>query len=243
VSGVSTAPSSATEDAAVRVPPAFMGLVFTAQRHRLAAAALASRVWPAAAAPVFPCLELRRLPRPSLPGPQWLFLRPYFVGICGSDVSQACLRADADNPLSAVVSFPHVMGHEVVAKVVEPGPAIHDLDAGTWVVVDPWLGCWARGLWPPCPACRAGQPPLCSWADRSSRQGTRWGMHLGNIRGLPGGFATLMVAHRSQCHVIPAGVSPEWGVLADPLAVASHAVSRTRSAVELAVVILSLIHI
>jgi len=36
-----------------------------------------------------------------------------------------------------------------------------------------------------------------------------------------------MLAHRSQCHPLPAGLEPRAGVLADPLAVALHAVDRS----------------
>jgi threonine dehydrogenase-like Zn-dependent dehydrogenase len=39
-----------------------------------------------------------------------------------------------------------------------------------------------------------------------------------------------MVAHRSQLHALPAGLEPKAGVLADPLAVASHAVDRACAA-------------
>jgi threonine dehydrogenase-like Zn-dependent dehydrogenase len=52
-------------------------------------------------------------------------------------------------------------------------------------------------------------------------------MHLGNVRGLPGGFATAMVAHRSQCRALPAALEPRAAVLADPLAVGLHAVEQS----------------
>src|SRR5438105_10417630 len=71
-------------------------------------------------------------------------------------------------------------------------------------------------------------PALCSHAGEPVAPGvTGGGMHLGNVRGLPGGFATAMVAHRSQCRPLPAGLEPRAAVLADPLAVGLHAVERS----------------
>jgi threonine dehydrogenase-like Zn-dependent dehydrogenase len=55
-------------------------------------------------------------------------------------------------------------------------------------------------------------------------------MHLGNVAGLPGGFATRMVAHRSQCVPLPGELDPAVAVLADPLAVGVHAVRRAELA-------------
>ena len=47
------------------------------------------------------------------------------AGICGSDSKQALLDfgdEDIDNAMGGLCSFPQVMGHEVVADVVELGP-------------------------------------------------------------------------------------------------------------------------
>ncbi|MBO0687306.1 MAG: zinc-binding dehydrogenase, partial [Candidatus Dormibacteraeota bacterium] len=57
--------------------------------------------------------------------------------------------------------------------------------------------------------------------------GAGGGMHLGNVRGLPGGFATTMIAHHARCHRLPEGLEPRAGVLADPLAVGLHAVDQS----------------
>ncbi|MGH7776987.1 MAG: zinc-dependent alcohol dehydrogenase, partial [Candidatus Dormibacterales bacterium] len=78
----------------------------------------------------------------------------------------------------------------------------------------------------PCPACASGHPPLCAHVTAPVPGGHGRGMHLGNVPGLPGGFGTAMVAHVSQCHLLPEGLEPAAAVLADPLAVACHAVRR-----------------
>lgn len=200
-------------------------LVFDPAPHRLPLAALTARLGPGRALGGWSLLSLRELNEPSAPGRKWVRLRTLRTGICGSDVKEVLLQAAADNPLSGVVSFPHVPGHEVVAEVENPGSE-SSLRPGQLVALDPWVGCRARGLAELCPACASDFPPHCRCQPDGGPWGSGGGLHLGNIRGLPGGFAEIIHAHPSQCHPLPAGVGAELGVLADPLAVALHAIER-----------------
>src|SRR5438105_9156563 len=194
------------------------GLLFDATPPRLALAGALSRLRPGSVTRAGCPRALREVEVPESLGPDWVLVEPRFVGVCGSDLMQAQLRADADNPLSGLISCPHVMGHEIVAQAAADS---------AWIVVDPWLGCVTRGR-ECCASCAEGMPALCSHAGEPVAPGvTGGGMHLGNVRGLPGGFATAMVAHRSQCRPLPAGLDPRAGVLADPLAVGLHAVERS----------------
>jgi threonine dehydrogenase-like Zn-dependent dehydrogenase len=204
-----------------------LGLVFDPRPARLAVAGALSRIDPLWALSAPGPLGLRRLPDPASPGPDWVPLEPIFSGVCGSDVTEATLQADWDNPLSGLVSFPHVMGHEIVARVTDRAGT--DLSAGETVVVNPWLGCAARGL-PPCPACADGMLPLCAHQGEPLPGVSGSGIHTGNIRGLPGGMGTRMHAHRSQLRRLPDGLESRAGVLADPLAVGAHAAEQVLSA-------------
>jgi len=58
-------------------------------------------------------------------------------------------------------SFPHVMGHEVVADVVEVGPDATGVSVGDRVVINPWLICAPRGVRPLRDACTAGDLSQC----------------------------------------------------------------------------------
>ena len=62
---------------------------------------------------------------PTVRGDDWAVLRTGLAGICGSDSKQVLLDFDeaTDNPMTALISFPQVLGHEVVARVEEAGPA------------------------------------------------------------------------------------------------------------------------
>ncbi len=197
-------------------------LLFDPRPLRLVAGGMARSLGPAAVLRAGGPLRLTTMPAPRLPGPDWVRLRPLRTGICGSDLTQVGMQADFDNPLTGIISFPHVMGHEIVARTV-------DVDGGGEaagaVVVDPWMGCEVSGVAPSCDACAAGHPPLCAHAgDVAATHGR--GMHLGNIEGLPGGFGAALIAHRSRVHPLPPGLPLELGVLADPLAVAAHALDR-----------------
>jgi threonine dehydrogenase-like Zn-dependent dehydrogenase len=160
----------------------------------------------------------------SPPRPDWVVTRPILSGVCGSD-SKLVLgefgEGDIDNPMSAFSSLPHVPGHEVVAEVVELGPAAKGVEVGQRVVLNPWLTCVPRGVDPPCPACRAGDLSLC-WSFTKGALGP--GVHVGVTTDAPGGWAELMAAHDSMLIPVPDSVSDELAVLADPFAVSMHAV-------------------
>jgi threonine dehydrogenase-like Zn-dependent dehydrogenase len=64
--------------------------------------------------------------------------------LCGSDVKQILLNGSRDNPLTALVSFPHVLGHEVVGRKI---------DTNERVVLNPWLSCVPRGHRPRSRSC------------------------------------------------------------------------------------------
>lgn len=209
-----------------------LSLVFDPRPSRMAVPALAGRMGLDPRLPGATPLRLMHVPDPRPPGPGWALVRPRWTGICGSDIVQAFVRVAWDNPLSAITSFPHVMGHEIVAEVVDLGEpdgdaaAASGLAPGTLVVVDPWLGCEVRGISPPCPGCAAGLPPLCSHQAEPMPGGNGSGMHLGHVAGLPGGFSPLMTAHRARLHPLPAALDSDPGAaaLSDPLAVAIHAI-------------------
>ncbi len=156
----------------------------------------------------------------------WVVTRPRLTGICGSDSKQILLdfgEGDHDNAMSAFCSFPQVMGHEVVAEVVELGPEARGLEVGQRVVLNPWLSCGPRGIEPPCPACEAGDYSLC-WNFTAGDISA--GIHTGVSADGTGGYAELMPAHDSMLFPVPDSVSDEQAVSADPFAVSLHSVTR-----------------
>ena len=179
-----------------------------------------------------PGLGLRRSPSPALPGPRWVRLRPILSGVCASDL--ALITGRSSPALSPFVSFPAVLGHEVVARVVEVGPQVRRLGPGDRVVVDPFISCEIRGL-DACPPCRRGDTRLCTRAAEGSLAP---GMLIGYCRSLPGGWSEEMIAHESQLYQVPAGIADAAAVLVEPLAVALHAVLLSPPAAESRVLVL-----
>ncbi|HEX3220227.1 MAG TPA: zinc-binding dehydrogenase [Candidatus Limnocylindria bacterium] len=185
-------------------------------RLRFAASALNERALrllgprlPRLAGGWMPWLSLARYAPPPLPGSDWVRVRPLLAGVCGTDLG--LLTGHASSILSPFASFPAVLGHEVVG-VVE--------DSGQRVVVDPIISCTVRGL-DPCRWCAAGLPAHC---ERSAGGDLAPGLLIGYCADLPGGWSTGMIAHRSQLHVVPEGLSDEAAVLVEPFSVALHAV-------------------
>lgn len=169
----------------------------------------------------FAPMQLEEIPEPSLPGDDWLVIRTGLCGICGSDAKQVFLNGSPDNPMTAVISFPQVLGHEVVGRVATVGPAVRDRRPGDRVVLNPWLSCAPRGIVPPCPACANGDFSIC---DNFTRGRIPAGIHTGNSSAATGGFAPLVPAHESMAIPVPDDVSDEAAVLADPFSVSLHGI-------------------
>ncbi|CAM4126274.1 putative zinc-type alcohol dehydrogenase-like protein YjmD [Mycobacterium basiliense] len=169
---------------------------------------------------------LRELDDPRPPRPDWVIARPRLTGVCGSDSKQILMdfgEGDADNAMAAFCSFPQVMGHEVVADVVELGPKARGLAVGQRVVLNPWLSCQPRGVEPPCPACESGDYSLCwSFADGDIKPG----IHTGVSADVTGGYAELMPAHDSMLLPVADEIPDEAAVFADPFSVSLHAITR-----------------
>jgi threonine dehydrogenase-like Zn-dependent dehydrogenase len=197
-------------------------LVIEAGFARLAATKLLALFTPRAYVGPFATIRLREIADPELPAPDWLVLRTQLCGLCGSDYKQVFLNGRLDNPMTALISFPQVLGHEVVAHVERIGPGVHSRRRGERVVLNPWLSCAPRGL-PLCEWCRQGELAQCA---NFTRGVITPGIHHGNSSQATGGMAPLLPAHESQCIPVPDEISDEAAVLADPFSVSLHAILR-----------------
>jgi len=187
-------------------------LVFRHNLAREAASTIGGRVGRRAFVSRIAPVRIEDVDELPLPAEDWVRVRTTFSGLCGSDVKQILLNGSRDNPLTALVSFPHVLGHEVVGR---------RMDTGERVVLNPWLSCVPRGIDPPCPACRDGRYPWC----RNFRSGDLpVSIHIGNCAAAAGAHAERFAAHVSQLFAIPDGVCDEAAVLADPVSVSLRSI-------------------
>lgn len=141
-------------------------------------------------------MRLARVADPA-PGPGEVVVQVAVCGVCGSDVEG---YAGSPGMKSRRVP-PLLLGHEF-SGVVQDGPPEW---AGRPVAVNPLVPCGD------CAECRAGRRHLCP--ERSL---------IGLNR--PGAFASHVVVPISQLYLLAADAEVERGALAEPLAVALHAV-------------------
>ncbi|MCI2238464.1 zinc-binding dehydrogenase [Paenibacillus sp. TRM 82003] len=138
------------------------------------------------------------------PGPGRVRLRMAYAGICGSDLHYFAHGANGEY----VVREPLVPGHEV-SGTVDADPS-GELAPGTPVTVHPaTFGPSADGL-EDLPHLRPG------------------GSYLGSASTWPhtqGGMSEFLVVDRSMVRVLPDGLPLRTAALAEPLAVALHAVT------------------
>jgi threonine dehydrogenase-like Zn-dependent dehydrogenase len=198
-------------------------LLFERSLPRFAASRIASGLGSGRGARVAP-LRLVDTEAPDLPGEGWHRVSPILSGICGSDL--ATLDGRSSRYFEPLVSFPFVPGHEVVGTLEAPATAADgsSLDAGHRVVIQPVLGCAARGIEPPCPSCSAGHSGDC---EHVAFGHISPGIQTGFCSDTGGGWSTAgLVAHESQLHAVPENLSDDDAVTIEPVACALHSVLR-----------------
>jgi threonine dehydrogenase-like Zn-dependent dehydrogenase len=191
--------------------------LFRSAPRYLTARAVGSKAPGLVAGPLAP-LRLASLKDPVPPAEGWARLKPILSGICGSDLSTIGGRSSFY--FSPLVSMPFVPGHEVVGELLD---RCGDLDAGRRVVMSSVLNCATRGIEPPCENCASGQFGRC---DRVTVGALKAGLQTGYCADTGGGWSRMMLAHRSQLHAVPDGMSDRAAVLVEPLACAIHAALR-----------------
>jgi L-iditol 2-dehydrogenase len=143
-------------------------------------------------------LEVLDVPKPTVEADDDVLVKVKSVGVCGSDLHGYTGHTGRRIP-------PLIMGHEATGQVVAVGPAVRDLHPGMPVATLTIASCGQ------CLMCRSGQRSLCE-------QRRIMGMSA------PGAYAEYVRWPASSVIPLPNGLSYEAGALAEPLAVAVHAV-------------------
>ena len=152
-------------------------------------------------------LRVETLPPPE-PAPGHVVVEIAYGGICGSDLHYYHRGAVGD----FTVVEPLVLGHEVSGRVATVGDGVSSVTVGQSIVVHPATPCGS------CPECLDGRRNVC----RDTR-------YLGSAARVPhvqGGFSQLLAVPADQVVPLPAGLDLKRATLAEPLAVALHAVAR-----------------
>ena len=161
-------------------------------------------------------LQFEEAPEPGLPTPEWVRVTPLISGICGSDLGT--ISAKSSPYFSPMTSSPFVMGHEIFGVVAVDNSGFAK---GERVVVEPALGCMARGIDPPCACCASGRYAICMNVTKGDISP---GIQTGFCGDTGGGWTEgTLVAHPSQLHRVPKELPDEAAVTIEPLACAIHA--------------------
>ncbi|NNE95106.1 MAG: zinc-binding dehydrogenase [Acidimicrobiales bacterium] len=181
-------------------------LEFQRNETRYVAAAVASRLRPGSGARPSPLKMVERRP-PEIPDEGWQRIQTLLTGICGSDL--ATVEGRSARYFGPWVSFPFVLGHEVVGLD----------EKGNRVVIEPVLGHEARGFEPPFEGAAPGDGDdyrhiVCGHIKP--------GIQIGYCASTGGGWSTEFVAHKSQIRKVPKRLSDEAAVMIEPTAVGVH---------------------
>jgi L-idonate 5-dehydrogenase len=131
-------------------------------------------------------------------------------GVCGSDV--AYWRNGASG--TSVLKHPLVLGHEMAGRIARTGPGVDGFEVGQPVTVHPATTVGDDVL-PERLAGRTNLYPRISYCGSAA-----FDPHT------DGGFSELKVVRADQIRPLPDAVGTDHGALAEPLAVAMHAVNR-----------------
>lgn len=157
-------------------------------------------------------VRVEQVPTPQPVGPQGVLLRPYFCGICGTDLHEYAfgpIVIPTEPHALTGACAPQVLGHEFSAEVVEVGAEVTTATVGDRVSVMPLVTCGQ------CYYCRRGLNHLCVVMACT---GLSWD---------GGGIAELVAVQAQQISVLPDEVDNVQGALIEPAAVAAYGVDRT----------------
>jgi len=141
-------------------------------------------------------IALGQVPVPE-PGPGELLVEVDGCGICGSDLHLVFGKYATPGA---------ILGHEWSGTVVSVNGAGSARAPGTRVVSSPSPGCGA------CRPCRRGRPSVCV------------GRPASDMRDMRGAFARYTVVREAGTLVVPDSLSLRGAALAEPTAIALHAV-------------------
>ena len=161
-------------------------------------------------------IRIEDVPDPT-PGRGEVLVEVSRNGICGSDLHTYVGSTAASLHVPGVV-----LGHEFAGTVRALGDGVEGVAEGTHVAVAPieWCGeCWA---------CNEGHPNLCR----------KLALYGGYRLPLHGGLAPLVAVSRRSVFPVPDGLGVVEAALAEPVAVAVHAVRISPITVGASVVVL-----
>jgi (R,R)-butanediol dehydrogenase / meso-butanediol dehydrogenase / diacetyl reductase len=148
---------------------------------------------------------------PGEPAADEILIEVTRAAICGTDAAEyahgpSMIPLHRPHPATGHVG-PMILGHEFAGRIAAVGDGVNGLRVGDRVACGAGVSC-GRCEW-----CKAGRTNLCA---------SYYTLGLN----VAGGLAEAVVSPAAVCHVVPDSVDDESAAMAQPLAVAIHALER-----------------
>lgn len=149
-------------------------------------------------------LKLIDVERPNIDEKNNILIKMTAAGICGSDVG-------IYHGTNAAATYPRIIGHEIVGRVIQIGDNVTKLKVGDRVIVNQVTSCGH------CYPCRKGRGNVCD--------------HL-KVRGvhIDGGYREYIAVPENDCYILPDSLSDNDAVMIEPTTIAIQACSRAELA-------------
>jgi L-iditol 2-dehydrogenase len=144
-------------------------------------------------------ITIESVPRPEV-GPNEALVRVVGCGVCGSDIPRMLTKGAHKLPL--------ICGHEFSGRIADLGSGMDEWKEGELVAIPPLIPCFK------CAQCLIGEPSRCEDYD-----------YFGSRR--DGAYAEYVKVPVSNLLRVPEGIDPTAVALADPAAIALHAIGKT----------------
>lgn len=158
-------------------------------------------------------VRVEEVAAPASPGPGQVLLRPFWCGVCGTDLheyAQGPIVTPKEPHRLNGSTLPQILGHEFSAEVVDVGSGVSRVQVGQRVSVMPLLFDGS------CYYCVRGLNHLCI------------NMACIGLSYAWGGIAELAVVPEEKLTVLPDSVSDLQGALVEPAAVAAYGVDTAK---------------
>lgn len=145
-------------------------------------------------------LQVIDIPKPQIDEKNNILIKMTTAGICGSDVG-------IYHGTNAAATYPRIIGHEMVGRVVEVGSNVSHLKVGDRVIIDQVTNCGE------CYPCQKGRGNIC---DNLKVRGVH----------IDGGYREYITVPESDCYVLPNEISDLDAIMIEPTTIAIQACSR-----------------
>lgn len=157
-------------------------------------------------------IQLIDMDKPVIDEENQVLIKMTASGICGSDMG-------IYHGTNAAATYPRVIGHEIVGRIVETGPKVTGFHIGDRVIVNQVVNCGN------CYACQKERGNVCG--NLKVR-----GVHI------DGGYREYLAVPETDCYLLPDTISDVDAVMIEPTSIAIQCCSRAELCKEDVVLIM-----